>query len=227
MIYHLYSAYDPSDPDTQMRQFVAKMTWSTQPWKELPVSDQQLPRLWREEGRQYPYLKDLFDFACQQLHPADILVFTNADICVCSMCAFLVGGFLQETNAAYCYRRDFNHHFTEPIPDAMIPSADSYVGSDLYAFRVDWWRRSRENFPDMLIGHELNDPVLRELIGRTNPGKQTVMKDLIYHRRHASWWEKNENRYRLKGQLYNLNLGCQWLRKLGLDPRSYGVPPGY
>lgn len=223
MTYHFYSEFEPKDAAAKHRQTVAKMSWSIQPWTELPIRDQDLPRLWHEEGRSYPYLLDLFDAAVSKKDDADILIFTNSDIGVVTKATFYIALALQDTDACYCYRRDFNHDYSEPIPDDVVPRGDDYVGSDLYAFRTFWWRKVRGDFPDMLLGHELGDAILRRLIDSTNFGKPTMLRNLIYHRRHASWWEKAENRYRLNGQIHNLTQGANWLRQKGVNPSVHGV----
>lgn len=224
MIYHFYSDYEPSDPATKARQKVARMTWSTQLWAEVPIPDPILPRMWEEEGRRFPYVLDVFDAACAGKQPEDCMIYTNADICVLSHCDMTCIGALQETDAFYSYRRDFNEDFTAPIPDDVVLRGVGYAGSDLYGFRVRWWRENRKDYPDMLIGQELWDAVIRRLIDISNPGKPVNLPDTHYHRRHDSWWERSENRYRLKGQLYNLKTGSQWLRKHGINPAIHGVP---
>lgn len=224
MIFHVYSAYDPPDEETKKRQEVAKMTWATQLWTNIPVRDQDLPRLWEEEGSKLPYLHDLFNIACHGADGNFIVVYTNADICVCSDCAMRVAGALQSTDAFYSYRQDFNHDFNEPIPDDVIARANGYCGSDFYAFRVKWWLDNKKDFPDLLIGREGWDPVLRHLMEITNPGKPVNAPNLCYHRKHGTVWENSKNRYRLRGQIYNLKLASYWLTAHGINPRSHGIP---
>lgn len=227
MIVHFYSAYDPRDPATRERMRVAKMTWAMQPWNELPVPDSLLPRMWREEDRAYPYVRDLFDHACwAESPPANaIMVYTNADVCVRSNCALMVAAIMQDTDAFYSLRRDFNHDFHAPMADGEIANGNAYVGSDFYAFRVSWWRTNRDAFPDMIVAFELWDAVLRHLIAFTNRGRIVSVPDLTYHQRHASWWEQPNNRYRLSGQLHNLKLGSDWMTVRGINPKIHGVPP--
>lgn len=179
--------------------------------------------MWREEGRAWPYVVDLFDKAAEGLGDRDILVYTNTDICVCSKCALLAVAALQGTEAFYSMRRDFNEDFTEPIPDDVVPRGDAYVGSDLYGMRVSWWQRHRKEFPDMIVGLEGWDAVLRSLIELTNPGRLVSIPNTHYHRRHASFWESAENRYRLKGQKFVLDRARSWLRGHGLNPANYGI----
>lgn len=224
VIFHFYSHFEPKNPDVRRRQAVARMTWEAQIWNEIPVRDEVLPRMWKEEGHSYPYVLDVFDYACRSKAPEDVMVYTNADICVCSDCAWKIASVMQETDAFYSMRRDFNHDFDAPIPDDKIPRGSGYVGSDLYAFRVRWWTQARKDYPDMLVACELWDAVLRQTITDSNPKRIVSVPDLSYHRRHASTWENTANRYRLKGQIHNLQLGSTWLRNHGTDPAIHGVP---
>jgi len=98
-----------------------------------------------------------------------------------------------------------------------------YAGSDLYAFRVRWWREWREIFPDLILGMEGWDPCMRTLIEQSNPGAVVELEHLCYHQRHASFWEAAENRNRLAGQKHNLSLEFVWLSNLGVDPRRFGI----
>ncbi|MDB6110584.1 MAG: hypothetical protein JWR69_2334 [Pedosphaera sp.] len=225
MIHHVYTAYAPSDPDTARRQRIAQATWPRQPWKECPVADADLPRLWQEKGRSFPYLRDLFDAGCQGCRDEDILVYTNADIMVRSDCCAKIAEALQTVDACYCYRRDFHHRVESPIPDADYAKGLDYAGSDLKAFRVIWWRAYREDMPDMLIGNEAYDPVLRQLIDETNGAENgTRIRDVICHERHGSYWENPKHRYTLKSQLHNLGLAKAFFVARGIDPRRFGIP---
>lgn len=225
MIIHVFTQYQPKDPQTVLRNNVAHSTWTHQPWVEFPVKDEQLPRHWDEEGRSLPFIKDIFDLACQHRKPQDIIVYTNADICVRSDCAVRIAMTLQtDTDACYGFRRDFNHDFHKPMADSDIEKGDDYCGSDIYGFRVKWWLNHRNDMPDLIAGLESWDACLRHLIDLTNPGHPHALKNLIYHRRHASWWERQENRYRLKGQLYCLDVARKWLSSRGIDPKIHGIP---
>lgn len=223
MIFHAFTSYVPKDTDTARRNRVAQQTWTRQPWTELPVKDEDLPRLWKEEGRLLPYIKDVFDFACKGKDDTDIIVYTNADIMVRGDACAVIAAAMQDTNALYVYRRDFHHRVDAPIPDADYVKGADYAGSDLKAFRVGWWKGVRDHFPDMLLGFEAWDPIMRHLIEMTNPGRVTRVKDIICHERHGSWWEAPENRYRLNGQKYSLRTAYLWLMQHGIDPGKHGI----
>jgi hypothetical protein len=79
--------------------------------------------------------------------------------------------------------------------------------------------------PDMILGLEAWDPCYRTLVDVTNPAKRVCVKDVIYHERHNSYWERPENRKRLKGQKLCLALAAGFLSKHGVDPKRHGIWP--
>jgi hypothetical protein len=222
MIYHFFTSYSPSDPDTARRHRIAQMTWPRQPWQERPIEDRNLPRLWRERGRSYPYVIDLFDAGCALLPDDAIMVFTNTDILVRGDACLVIAEALQGCDACYAFRRDFHHRFDTPIPDKDFEKGLDYAGSDLAAFRVGWWRDNRKEMPDMIIGFEAWDTVLRTLIEETNPGVQPL-RDIICHERHGSYWENPAHRYKLASQNHNLGLAKAFLMERGLTPGNYCI----
>lgn len=223
-MYHCYCDFATKDPATLQRNRVAKMTWKGQEWQEIPVKESDTPRLWREDGRTFQYIRDVISFAAKKLNPDDILIYTNTDICVRSDCDDVVRNRLNQVDAAYSFRRDFFHDFDAPIPDATIPSGNDYSGSDLYAFRVKWWRDHESEMADLILGGEAWDPCLRRLMHLTQPGKDVVFKNLIYHRKHASYWEVPENRTRLLMQKYCITVAREWLLRHGENPSKHGLP---
>lgn len=225
MMYHCYTDYLPSNPDTRRRMLVAQSTWPQQLWKEVPIQDRLVSRMWTEEGKSLPYLKDLLDKACEQLVDDDILVHTNDDTCLHTRCAFIVATMLQSVDACFSFRYDFPR-LEAPIYDEGIMSGRLYAGSDLHAFRVGWWRKHRDRFPDMVVGLEAWDPCMRVLIQRTHHGRETHVPGIIYHERHGSYWEDPANRYRLTGQRMCLQRAAHFLRTMGVNPRDFGIPEG-
>lgn len=155
---------------------------------------------------------------------ADIACYTNSDICVRSDCALLIASLMQETDALYSHRRDFNQDFYAPKPDSEIEKGDDYIGADLFAFRVSWWKQHRDKMPDLLLGREFWDCALRTLMDATSPPEKALAHNLIYHRRHPSTWEKKENRHSLPSQLYCIRLAIEFCRKYGIDGRAAGLP---
>lgn len=221
-VVHIWTDYTPADEPTRQRMAIAQATWKNQPWRECPVRDEQLPRLWKEEGRQFAYIKDVFDFAAKSSKDNDIIIYTNADICVRTDCAAQITLALQQSEACYSFRRDFGP-LKEPIPDSKIVTGHNYVGSDLKAFRKRWWTKHRHEMADMILGLEAWDPIMRILIADSNKGRTVEIPNTHYHQRHDSYWETSYNRYRLKGQVHCLRLAYAWLTKHGRKPEHFGV----
>lgn len=221
MIYHVHSDYTPQNPETIRRMRLARQTWSMQPWVDLPISEKS-GRLFRDRAGAVPYIKDILNAAASGKQNQDIIVFTNSDICVSPDCCFKIAAAFQSINAGYCFRRDFGR-LDAPLPATAIKKGCHYVGSDLYAFRAGWWRRYGPEFPDMLLGRECWDAVLRLLIDDTHPKQNPTLCDLIYHEKHASTWEKPNNKRILASQLHNVNLARQWMLASGLNPQTIGI----
>jgi len=210
MIYHIHTARVAADPDTSLRMIFAQQTWIRQPWIDFPISDDSLPRLWIEGDRVFPYLRDLFDAAVRKCREADVILYTNADILVRSDCCARVERTLLRSDACYCFRRDFHHRIDCTLADIDYAKGLFYPGADLFAFRPIWWSRHRQSMPDMLVGNEAYDLVLRTLIDETNLGRQTRIDDLI------AYWEDPMHRYSLRSQLHNLQLASSFFFQRGI-----------
>lgn len=204
---------------------VAWMTWQCQPWLDLPIRDAQLPRLFSENGQGIPYIRDLFDFACAGRENSDIVVFTNADICVSSDCARRIQKHVQKWDACYSHRRDFYSDFQVPKSDSEIVTGHFYVGCDLFALTVAWWQSVRDKFPDLLLGRESWDAVLRTMMDRAHPKQKMSVDNISYHRRHDSHWEKAEHRHKLPSQVHCIRAAYRWCQDNGVDHRPFGLVP--
>lgn len=225
MVIHLWSKLPVSDPETQRRLAIAQSTWGKQEWVEMPIEDATLPRLFKEGSRTLPYIHDLFDAGCAGRVDQDIIVFSNTDIGFCSQACLRIVFALQVNDAGYAFRRDFHHRLLGQPSDDDIARAIDYPGSDVFFFRVHFWRTQKVAMPDMLLGREAWDACLRVLIEETNPTKPLSLPNLIWHEKHggSGHWESDGNRYRLPGQLYNLALAKPFLIKAGKNPQQFGI----
>jgi len=223
-IIHVFSTYENANELMRGLNGLAAETWKTQQWEECPVNRTQLTRLWKERSMELPYIKDVIDIACCEASDSDIVVYTNTDTCVCSTCSQIIQSSLKSANCVYAYRRDFEISRTQPIPDAEIETGFPYSGSDLYAFRVAWWRANRSQMPDMLLGMEAWDPILRSMMDRSHPVEDVCLKNIIYHRSHPALWNTLENHYRLEANKHNLRLAFHWMRVAGMDPAKHSIP---
>ena len=224
MIRHVISHYEPHDPVVRHRQMLAQSSWADQPWQEIRITDDALPRLFSERMKRLPFIRDLFDLASADCPPEAILLFSNADIGFCSNAAFRVVLALQANDAGYAFRRDLPPRQTLPT-DEEISEGKEYAGTDVFFFRVGWWTQWRERFPDMLIGREAWDACLRVLIEDTNRNKPLAISDLVWHVRHGGneYWETPATRYTLPGQLHNLRLARTFLRTCNRNPANFGI----
>ena len=200
---------------------MAKRTWARQPWTEIPISDHQV-RCYQDPKGKVPDIKSIIGLAVTDKKDEDIIILTNSDICVSSDCSIKIAVAMQSISAAYCFRRDFRR-LPDILPDAAIQRGHQYCGSDLYAFRVGWWRKYENEFPDMLLGREAWDAVLRVLIEQTHPKQNPTVYNLIYHENHASVWENPINRRSIPSQLYNIDLARSFCWGVGFDPRKIGL----
>lgn len=216
---HVYSDFKSGDQHTVRRHRIAKQTWRLNAalgnWQDFPVRDDELPRLFQDRGRALPYIKDLLDHAASRVRETDILVLTNTDTCfgtdlteLLNYNQFLVGR-----------RRDFPQ-LVDPLSPVEVRRGSSYVGADLFAIPVGWWKQHRDEMPDMVAGCEGWDAVLAQLMLRY--GAEETW-DFIYHERHPSHWERSDNKYSLPGQLHNLRLAFPTLKQWGVEPWQFGI----
>lgn len=221
MIYHAHCVYNPSSKETRRRMRLAKRTWDCQSWTDCPIPE-RTGRLFVDQAGTVPYIKDLWAAAVSSKNSEDIIVFTNSDICVGPHCCVRIAAALQSIDAGYCFRRDFGR-LDHPLTSSVIKTGIHYVGSDLYAFRVGWWRRYSKEYPDMLLGREAWDAIMRLLIDETHPGRNCTIYDQIYHEWHPSTWENPAKRRTLRSQLYNLELAKGWMHASGHNPQLIGI----
>jgi hypothetical protein len=85
----------------------------------------------------------------------------------------------------------------------------TYSGTDLFCFTKDWWKQNREIFPDMLLGREGFDWVLRRLMLYEYPNAE-LTEPVVYHYSHKSQWCQLPYIVNNKGQIHNRNLAKQW-----------------
>ena len=225
-IVHAWSLYAPPDADGRRRHAIAQSTWGKQPWIEMPISDGQLPRLFNENGHNFPFIRDLFDAACLGRKADDIIIYTNADIGMVSNACIRIAIQLNLAEAGYAFRRDLHIKVTHVPPDQDILQWHHYPGSDVFFFRVRWWKKHGSQMPDMIPAREAWDPCLRILIDDTNDHPQMALPNLCWHERHgkpSGYWEDPNNRYTLPGQIHNLRLAKSFMLKQGRNPSQFGV----
>ena len=222
---HIWSQYEVKNAETQRRMALAQQSWREMRWRDVPVPDSTLPRLFTEGTLRMPFIRDLFDTGIRGADPNDIAVFTNADIGMAPHSDIAIALAMQVNDAGYGNRRDFGHKLLGLPSEQDIRNAAPYCGTDLFFFRVAWWQLYRTEFPDMLIGREAWDACMRVLIEASNPHKPLSLDCLCWHERHGgtNYWENPKLRYSLPGQIHNLSLAKRFVRKYGYDPTTFGI----
>lgn len=225
MIVHVYQERVEVDPETERRNTVAKATWKSQGWVERWFNDNHFVRhagnTIKGEKKDFPYIRDILRLGCLGLRDTDILVFTNADTCVAHNFTEKALELLETYPALHCHRRDFGR-LEEPINDNLIPTGAHYPGSDAFVFTAGWWRKHHSDFPDLVMGVEVWDKIMRQLVVKTAGGE---LKDAIYHEWHPSFWE--QNRLTNPSNIYCRNLAREWLKKNNLPLEELNFTESY
>jgi hypothetical protein len=205
------------------RNNFAKMTWEHEyqmaNWVRVPVRDGELRRSSLQVGSktQVPFVRDLIEKAVNASKSSgngsgsDLIVLTNSDTC---FARGLSKAILSEINvhpAIASHRYDFNHRLFEFYSPSQAIRGNFYPGCDLFAFTLEWWEQNGSSFPDMLLGREGWDLVLREIIRRT--GGTVWTYGMIYHEAHPSLWFSKGFKDRDPSQLHNIRLAQSFLRK--------------
>ncbi len=224
---HVWVDHPSTNPDEIKRRKLAQKTWKktyqdNPNVRTLPVLYDQLPRLFDDGQRKLPYVKDVVEFAFRfSPHKGDFIIFTNSDICFSEVVAKEIGNMMKGRSCAYAYRRDFSK-LDKPLTPGEIIAGEDYCGTDVFIFTVKWWNDNIASVPDMLMGCEAWDPVMRQLMHETD-SNVGIFKDLFYHQRHASVWEQAENRYTLRSQIHNLDLAKGFFNARRIDTAQFGI----
>jgi hypothetical protein len=232
-IVHVWSHFaNGHDSETDRRMKFAHSTWEpeyrTGRWINAEFTKLHAFRHSGDVGdpRPVPYLRDMIIHAVRHARDhKDIIAYTNADVCFVPGLSGQIYDVTARTGAAYTHRYDFYKPFERPLRnEAAVARGHWYPGSDAFFFTVEWWLEHQHEFPDMVIGREHVDEVLRQMIKRHN-GLEIPAS--IYHEKHASFWEHFGNRDTNPGNLHNRVLARRWFLKTGYgpdDPMWWRIP---
>ena len=211
-LFHVFSEYRPRERATRRRMKCATQSWErerrrTKCWVPTPVceTNRSLDGL--------PFIRDLISVGIERAALSDIIVLTNADTnFVVGLTEKIVAG-VKAHGAVYCHRWDFSSlEFPEgPIEGSQLPAGQWYGGSDLFAFYSEWWNHHGSVFPDMILGREAWDLIMRLTIRR---GGGVEVHHAIYHEIHDSAWERPGMKLN-PGNNHNLKLARQWIERYG------------
>lgn len=235
-IWHAWSHFqlEGLDEDTQRRMNFARRTWEAEyplaNWRECEFRAADSRRSSADapinDPRPMPYWHDIVNKALAQpgCKGSDIIALTNSDVCFTPGLTGWVLDTVKRHGAAHTHRWDFYAPFQRPlVNEAAVKRGIWYPGSDAFFFTVRWWMKHRDEYPDMLLGREQNDEILRQLIKRHGG---VEIPAAIYHEKHASYWEHHGNREKNSGNQYNRRLAQKWFLKTGLranDPEWWKI----
>lgn len=222
-IWHVWSDYTP-DGETARRMRLAHATWEAEwtygNWRPCPFPESAQWRSSAELGdaRPMPYVADLVDYVdAHGPKGADIIALTNADVC---FTPGLTGWILDKVprhGAAFTHRWDFQRLEKPLTNEAAVTRGKWYPGSDAFFFTVEWWEQHRHEFPAMVLGREHCDEVLRQLVKRYGG---VEIRGAIYHERHPSFWEDEQQLTANPANRHNRKLARRWFLKNAYGPND-------
>lgn len=218
-LFHVYSEF-PVNGDTKRRNNFASTTWEREyrkgAWVPLPLHDSELKRSSRNIGDQrgVPFIKDILNKAADISEDHDIIVLTNRDTCLATGTTEAIVSTLSCCEGVAAHRYDFHHKLFEHYNPNQAMLGNWYCGFDLFAFTRGWWLKHRDEYPDMLLGTEAWDWIMRELIRKY--GGHDIHYGLAFHEFHSSLWYQPHFKNSNPAQLHNIRLARQFLRQNNL-----------
>lgn len=224
-IFHAWSTYVPTDPETIRRHALAHETWYAvyeqgHHWRPFPHYE-LFARMSDTVGdtRPMPFVKDVVNqVADANVAESAIIALSNADVCFCPGLTGWILDIVPRHGAAYTHRYDFKRLEKPLVNEAQVRRGDWYPGSDAFFFTVAWWKAHRDEYPDMILGREQCDEVLRQLVKRHGG---IEIKAAIYHEKHESFWDRPENHGPNPGNRHNRLLAKKWFLKTGYRPNDW------
>ena len=194
-IIFLYDDVEPLDSDEDRRFNYAMSTWRFHfnhgDMLEFPTSVGQWSRSSADMGdpRPAPFFKDIINYGMSYARDEDIVVYCNRDIFLTSHAPERIIAGVKQNGMAVAWRRNFKPK--EGRIYKHVTNAKKDGGVDLLAFTPKWWKTYSAEIPDMLIGRECYDWVIRRMAEELH-GNSVYVDDVIGHEFHDSFWKKNK-----------------------------------
>lgn len=207
----------------------------------FPVFDDDLHRTSASIGdtKPVPFVRDIIESFIRFHHAADddtIICLTNADIILAESRISALCRNVRKHGCSFSFRRDFTVPLYLPVTTASESAMERaiihskwYVGADLFAFTIRWWKDyGSDSFPDMLLGRAGWDWIMRCVMAETcmtasdfvqqitqtplaNHGRFLETPNAIFHEKHDSFWEQHDSSKKPNaGNVYNLSLANKW-----------------
>lgn len=210
-VFHVYQDYAGSEEE-QRRNALAKLTWH-KGWFDIAAGGFTSDATSVGDKRRMPFIKDLIEqgYDAAATLGGSLILLTNTDTCITPGFHHAIQRL--DGEAYFSHRRDFAR-LERPLTQNEIEGGHWYPGSDLFVFTPKWWEAHRDEMPDMILGAEGWDKILRELIKLTGGGEIHMC---CYHERHESGWERAGARENAPSNVY-----CRFLAKKFLT--DHGLP---
>lgn len=156
-----------------------------------------------------PFIRDMIEQAGLTAKPTDILCIVNADIGVTPSITGEILDACYNFGSCYAQRNDFRRIDRTILNEVECATGKKYPGADLFAFTKEWWDKRNQFFPDMLLGREAWDMIMRDLV-RSTGGVE--LHNAIWHEMHDSHWLKHRS---CAGNEHNKRLASTWLAANG------------
>lgn len=225
-VFHAYQDF-PGEGETARRNALALKTWQREGkgWFDSPAKTFTRDATSIGDTRTLPFIKDVIEQAYEN---AALLSEDNAFILLTNTDTCLTPGFAHaiqrlEGEAYFSHRRDFAK-LERPLTQNEVENGQWYPGSDLFVFTLPWWEQHRDEMPDMLVGAEGWDKVLRELIKATGGGE---IHGCCYHEVHDRAWDHNGSRENAPANVYNRFLAKNFLTERGLPLEEIALLPSH
>jgi hypothetical protein len=208
-VMHVFTNY-LMDEGARKRYEIARSTWKM--GYKFGITDSYFAR----EIEGVPFVKDILRMACLKCDKMDdVILLHNSDTCFYEGTEQAFIEAVRTHGSCYSGRIDYQG---EACLKSKQDKGDPYPGTDLFAFTKGWWLESQKEWPDLVVGREAWDMIMRKLIR----SKQGVALDgSVFHFRHPTKWESN--RMKDKGNIHNRKQARAWLkaRNLGLESLAF------
>lgn len=233
----VWSHMMPKDWEEEDRFEAAMMSWlhlfGTGLFIPFPVGTDRAP----DSAVGVPFVKAVIGAAIAHARPEDIVLYVNRDNGLTTHAyERILDGIACGRGACACPRRDLRH----PEPGRLyrsVRNCRTTGGYDAFAFTPAWWSKHAGEFPDMLIGREAWDTVLRTLMHEVAIGRRieqdlevtnfddspACCDDVVWHAEHFSRWQVD--REKNPGNIHNVALAQRFYRDRGIAFLTYAPPP--
>ena len=226
---HVWSDYlsKPIDADSERRNAFARTTWTDVYAKSDNWIPHRIERVSRtsqsvfKDTRDLPFVKDMIQQAVELCEPDDVIVLTNADICLMPDIEEQIGEAVSRAGACHAARWNFPKVTKKIVSHDELRGGVWYAGTDLIAFTRNWWEAHGNEFPDMVLACECWDLVMRNLI-KIHSGIE--LHEAIYHEIHQAYWYKPQHFKTNPGNEHNRRLSAAWFaanRKNGANDQDW------